>query len=347
VFKEGARADCACCTSRRGFLASVVGGAAVAAGAGGALGAQPARARQVIDVHSHYMPPALRTMGPPVGPMAGWSLQRHLDDMAQAGVARAILSITTPGVPVKGEQGRGLIRAANEYGARLRDDNRAKLGFFTYVRLDDLDASLKEIAYGFDTLKAHGVGLFTSYDGKWLGDPMFDPIFEELNRRRAIVYVHPTTAACCGQLIPGLADTLIEYGTDTTRAIASYIYRGAARKFPNVQMIWSHSGGSMPYLIERFDGADNTPALRQAAPEGFRAAAGRFFYDVAQASNPVATGALRKVVPPGQIVFGTDYPFRTPLEHVQSLEKGGVFSDAELTQLYRGNVARGMPGLLA
>jgi predicted TIM-barrel fold metal-dependent hydrolase len=284
--------------------------------------------------------------GPVVGPMAAWTLQRHLDDMEQAGVSRAILSVTTPGVPVPGEPGRALIRAANEYGARLRDDHKAKFGVFTYVRLDDTDAALKEIAYGSDTLKAHGVGLFTSYGGRWLGDPAFDPVFQELERRRAIVYVHPTTAACCGQLIPNVADTLIEYGTDTTRAIASYVYRGAARKFPSVQMIWSHSGGTMPYLIERFDGADRTPPLHEAAPEGFRKTAGRFFYDVAQASNPVATGALRKVVPASQIVFGTDYPFRTPLEHVQSLEAGKVFNAAELTGLYRGNVARALPGLL-
>jgi predicted TIM-barrel fold metal-dependent hydrolase len=112
-------------------------------------------------------------------------------------------------------------------------------------------------------------------------------------------------------------------------------------------MIWSHSGGTMPYLIERFDGADRSEAAKAQAPDGFRAAASKFFYDIAQASNPVATRALRSVVPAQHIVFGTDYPFRTPLEHVKALEAGGVFNRAELRGLYRGNLERELPALLS
>jgi predicted TIM-barrel fold metal-dependent hydrolase len=111
-------------------------------------------------------------------------------------------------------------------------------------------------------------------------------------------------------------------------------------------MIWSHSGGTMPFLIERFDVADHGEAAKAETPEGFRAAAARFFYDIAQASNPVATAALRKVVPLNRIVFGTDYPFRTPLEHVQSLAAGKVFTRAELRGVYRGNVEQSLPTLL-
>jgi predicted TIM-barrel fold metal-dependent hydrolase len=344
---QGSGAGCRCCMPRRGFLAALAGGAATVAAGGQAAVAAPVGGRNIVDVHAHYMPPELKAAGAAAGPMAGWTLQGHLDDMERAGVTRSLLSITTPGVTAAGDRAWTLIRNANEYGAKICGDNPAKLGLFTYVRLDDIDATLKEIAYGFDTLKAQGVGLFTSYNGKWLGDPAFDPVFAELERRRAIVYVHPNSGPCCTRLIPNVADTLIEYGTDTTRAIASYIYRGAARRYPNVKMIWSHSGGTMPYLIERFDGADKGEAIKVQAPEGFRAAASRFFYDVAQAANPVATGALRKVVPATQILFGTDYPFRTPLEHVQALEAGKVFSPAELAGLYRGNVARGLPSLLA
>jgi len=279
--------------------------------------------------------------------MNAWSLQKHLEEMDAAGVARSLLSLTTPGIAQSGEQGRKLMRESNEWAAKTCGEHRGKLGFFTYVQPEDTDAALKEIAYGFDVLKAQGVGLFTSYGNRWLGDPQFDPIFAELQRRKAIVYVHPTGPACCGQLIPGIFDTLIEYGTDTTRAIASYIYRGAAQRFPDVRMIWSHSGGTMPYLIERFDGADRSDAAKAAAPAGFRAAAAKFFYDIAQASNPTATTALRSVVPVDHIVFGTDYPFRTPLEHVKALESGGVFNRAELRGLYRTNVEQRLPGLLS
>jgi len=261
-------------------------------------------------------------------------------------VTRSLLSVTTPGIPATGEQAVKLARDTNEYAAKLVADNGRKLGFFTCVAMDDIDNALREIEYGFDTLHAQGVGLFTSYNGTYLGDKRFDPIFSELERRKAIVYIHPSGPTCCSRIIPEVADTLIEYGTDTTRAIASYVYRGSAHRYPNVRMIWSHSGGTMPYLIERFDGADNGAQAKAAAPDGFRATAGRFFYDIAQASNPVATRALRSVVPVEHIVFGTDYPFRTPIDHVKALDAGGVFSAAELDGIYRQHVAKLLPELV-
>lgn len=303
------------------------------------------RTRNIIDVHAHYQPPAIRALNLP-GPMNAWDLQRQIGDMDIAGVTRALLSITTPGVPAIGEPGRRIARESNEYAAKLATEQGRRFGFFTCVPMDDMDAALNEVAYGFDTLKSQGVGLFTSYSGRWLGDALFDPLFRELERRGAIVFVHPTSAACCTRLIPEVPDTLIEYGTDTTRAIASYVYRGAARRFPNVRMIWSHSGGTMPYLIERFDGADRSASARAQAPDGFRASIGRFWYDIAQASNPVATRALRAVVPVDQIVFGTDYPFRSSLDHVTGLEGGKVFDGAELAGIYRGNIARHLPQLV-
>jgi predicted TIM-barrel fold metal-dependent hydrolase len=330
---------------RRMLLGAASAGIAWAWRAGAAENSGAASSERIVDVHAHYYPPALKALGLP-GPMNGWSLQRHLEEMDAAGVARSLLSITTPGVVAPGDQGRALARESNEYAAKTCGEHKGKLGFFTYVNLDDPDGALKEIQHGFDVLKAQGVGLFTSYGNRWLGDPAFDPVFAELERRKAIVYVHPTGAACCRNLIPDVFDTLIEYGTDTTRAIASYIYRGAAQRFPNVRMIWSHSGGTMPYLIERFDGADRSDAAKREAPQGFRAAASKFFYDIAQASNPTATTALRSVIPANRIVFGTDYPFRTPLEHVTALEGGGVFNRAELRGVYRGNIEQSLPTLI-
>jgi predicted TIM-barrel fold metal-dependent hydrolase len=301
--------------------------------------------RNILDVHAHYQPPAIRALNLP-GPMNAWDLEKQIADMDVAGVTRAVLSVTTPGVPATGEAGRHIARESNEYAAKLAAEHGRRFGFFTCVPMDDVDAALSEVAYGFDVLKAQGVGLFTSYAGRWLGDTQFDPLFTELERRGAIVFVHPTSAACCTRLIPEVADTLIEYGTDTTRAIASYVYRGAAHRFPNVRMIWSHSGGTMPYLIERFDGADRGAAARAQAPDGFRASIARFWYDIAQASNPVATRALRSVVPMEHIVFGTDYPFRTSLDHVRGLEDGNVFDRPELAAIYRGNVARHLSELV-
>jgi 6-methylsalicylate decarboxylase len=330
--------------SRRGFIAGL---AAVAAASRIGHAAERGRgnAGPIIDVHAHFQPAILKALGMP-GPMAAWSLQKHLDDMGVAGVTRSLLSITTPGVPETGERARRLARGTNEDAAKLAADNGGKLGFFIAPPMDDPDAALREIEYGFDVLKAPGVGLFTSYGGLWLGDKRFDPVFEELNRRKAIVYVHPNTASCCGRLIPEVEDRLIEFGTDTTRAIASFVYRGAARRYPDVRMIWSHSGGTMPFLIERFDGADKDPAAKAQAPQGFRATASRFFYDIAQSTDPIPSHALRQLVPADHIVFGSDYPFRTSLEHVQGLETAQVYTGNELKGIYAGNVGRFMPELL-
>jgi predicted TIM-barrel fold metal-dependent hydrolase len=331
--------------SRRRVLLGVASAGIAWGWRAGAAESTSASSKRIVDVHAHYYPPVLKALGIP-GPMTAWSLQRHLEEMEVAGVARSLLSLTTPGIVAPGDQGRALARESNEYAAKTCGENKGKLGFFTYVNLDDADGALKEIEHGFDVLKAQGIGLFTSYGNRWLGDPAFDPVFAELERRKAIVYIHPTGAACCRNLIPNVFETLIEYGTDTTRAIASYIYRGAAKRFPNVRMIWSHSGGTMPYLIERFDGADRSEAAKREAPEGFRAAASKFFYDIAQASNPTATTALRSVIPANRIVFGTDYPFRTPLEHVTALESSGVFNRAELRGVYHGNIEQSLPTLI-
>ena len=330
--------------NRRAVLAGLGASAAAIVLRSRAAGPDVTSNVRTIDVHAHYYPPALKALGLPT-PMNAWSLERHIEEMDKAGVATSMLSLTTPGITQAGSQGRNLLRASNEYAAGLRSDHRGRFGFFTCVQLDDLDGSLAEIEHGFEVLKANGVGLFTSYGSRWLGDSYFDPVFAELERRKAVVYIHPTSPACCSRLIPELPDTLIEYGTDTTRAIASYIYRGAARKCPNIKMIWSHSGGTMPFLIERFEGADRSEGAKAQAPEGFRVMAGKFFYDIAQSSNPVASGALRRVIPVSQIVFGSDYPFRTPAEHVEALEAGGVFTRSELQAVYRGNAQRLLPAL--
>lgn len=339
---------CGCCLPRRSFLAGVAGAVAGTAGLAAASSPAAATPRNIVDVHAHFTPPTFRTAGLATGPMGGWSVERQYEEMDKAGVDRALLSITTPGVTVEGEPAARLTREANEYGARIAGESKGRLGLFVYVlNAAQADVTLKEIAYGLDVLKANGVCLFTSYGDKYLGDEAFDPVFAELNRRKAVVYVHPTFAACCARVIPTVPATVVEFGTDTTRAITNYVYRGAARRFPDVKLIFSHSGGTMPFLIERYDVFDKTPQGKKEAPQGFRAEIAKFYFDIAQAANPVATRALRAVVPTRQIVFGTDYPYRTPIEHVQALEAAKVFDQRELAGIYRGNLAHGLEALLA
>src|SRR5262249_42675904 len=229
-------------------------------------------------------------------------------------------------------------------------DHRGRFGSFASIPLTDTDSALKEIEYALDTLKADGVGLFSNYRDKWLGHESFAPVYQELNRRKAIAFVHPAAAACCGNLVQGVGDPLIEYGADTTRTIASLIYTGTAGRYPDMKWIFSHAGGTMPFLIERFLGgsqAEIVPGIvtkgqdglpLKNVPQGALTEIHKMHFDTAQSSNPVAMGALRQVVPVSQILFGTDYWYRTAAETARGLMTCKIFSDAELRMIYRGNV---------
>jgi 6-methylsalicylate decarboxylase len=298
--------------------------------------------RRRIDVHHHIAPPAyLDAVGPDINPpLKSWSLAKAIEDMDEGNVATAIVSITQIAMRLSDpERIRRLARSCNDYAARLVSDHRGRFGMFVALPLPDVDASLREIEYGLDQLKADGVGLYTSYHDKWLGDPLFEPIFAELNRRKAVSYVHPAVPDCCRNIVPGVGDAAIEYGTDTTRAIARMVFSGTAQRYPDARMIWSHAGGTMPFLIERFIRMAQQAEYAALLPQGFLPEAQRFFYDTAQASNRTALTAARLVIPAARFVFGTDYPYRTAAEHVAGLRQCGVFDAAELAAIDRGNLA--------
>ena len=186
--------------SRRQFVAGVA--TLTAAGLGGpkdvlAQNADPKPHR--IDIHHHLSPPsyiaASVAAGFGDGPMRKWTPESSLADMDKAGIAVAMLSVTTPGINfTSGEAARKLARECNEYAAKLVADHPGRFGGFAILPLTDIDGSLNEISYALDTLKLDGVGLLTSYHDKWLGDPTFLPVMEELNRRKVVVYTHPTAA---------------------------------------------------------------------------------------------------------------------------------------------------------
>ncbi len=336
--------------SRRQFLAGVsaLGGVLLSAGVGEAR-ASPAKLVR-IDVHHHLSPPDYIVELGPKGknvlelPTLGWTPAKAIEEMDQGGVTLSITSITTPGLWFgENSAGQRLARGCNDYAAKLVADYPHRFGMFVNLPLPDIDGSLKEIAYGLDVLKADGVSLFTSYGDKWLGDPAFDPVFEELNRRKAVVYTHPTLPDCCRNLVPGIPNSSIEYGTDTTRAIGRMIFSGASQRYPDLRLIWSHAGGTMPYLIGRFMRVGESPKYVPVLPKGFLPEAQRFYYDTAQAANAVAMGALKKIVPVSHILFGTDFPYLTSELHVRGLKESGVFTAKELVAIDSGNVARLLP----
>jgi 6-methylsalicylate decarboxylase len=340
---------------RRQFVAGMAGAAGLAATglvrpmqalAQGA-GTKPYR----IDVHHHLSPPtyiaASVAAGFGDGAMRKWTPESSLADMDKAGTAVAMLSVTQPGVNfTSGEQARRLVRECNEYAAKLIADYPGRFGGFAMLPLTDVDASLNEISYALDTLKLDGIGLLTNYHDKWLGDPAFLPVMEELNRRKVVVYTHPATADCCVNLVRTEPAALIEWGTDTTRTIADIIFSGNAQKFRDIRWIFSHAGGTMPYLIERFVRHPLIePKAKPTVPDGTLAELTRFWYDTAQTSNKAAMSALAAIIPTSQIVFGTDFPYRTGIDHVNGLRSAGVFTEAQIMDIERGNALKLLPRL--
>jgi predicted TIM-barrel fold metal-dependent hydrolase len=297
-----------------------------------------------IDVHHHFAPPVwLKVVNDQFpdfsGAWKGWSTESALEQMDAGGVQKSMLSITTPGLTLNHDlqTARRFTRECNEYAAQMVAEHPGRFDSFISLPLPDIDGGLAEVAYGLDTLKAAGVGLFTSYGNTWLGDPMFDPLFEELNRRKAVVYVHPTAAPCCANLVPGFRDALIEYAADTTRAIANVVFGGSARRYPDVRIIWSHAGGTMPYLAWRFKREGERANWKAAVPNGFLPEAQRFYYDTAQTAIAPPMAGLKKMIPISQVLFGTDYPYVTAAETVEGLRTCGVFSDEELVAIGRTN----------
>jgi predicted TIM-barrel fold metal-dependent hydrolase len=211
---------------------------------------------------------------------------------------------------------------------------------FAILPMPHIDESLKAIGYALDVLKANGIGMMTSYGDKWLGDPAFAPVFDELNRRKATVYTHPTSANCCVNLVPGLADYAIEWGTDTTRTIANLIFSGASQRYKDINFIFSHGGGVLTAVAERFEIQliEIPPYKGRFTRETVDHELRRFYYDTAQIANAVTIRALADLVPTSQIVFGTDYPYRTAAEHVAGLAK--AFDGPTLRAIERDNALR-------
>lgn len=184
----------------------------------------------------------------------------------------------------------------------------------------------------------------TSYKRKWLGDRAFEPVMRELNARRAVVFVHPGSG-CCKNLIPGLNDSVIEFETDTARTIASIVYSGTAQRFRDIKFIFSHCGGTMPILIERFtSAARGNPDLAQNIPRGVEAYLRSFHYDTAQAANPVALGALLQIVSASHVMFGTDFPYRQATDQARAIQ-GMDFSRAELQGFFAKKAQHLLPRL--
>ena len=355
---------CACAAGgRRGFLRGLGGLAALGASAALPGCAAPgstapgATATRAIDTHHHYYPPAYQKAWldwedkrsiPHFSQQVAWSVPGALADMDAAGVRTAVLSIaSTPGTWFDWAlpEVNRVVRECNDYAATMRRDHPGRFGQFATLQMIDVDSSLAEIAYAFDVLKVDGVGLQTNYGDKWPGDAAYKPIFDELNRRKAVVYFHPLAANCCARLSVGTFPAVIEVPHDTTRAVVSLLLSGTFARNRDIRWLFSHGGGTVPMLAGRinfFHGqAKNVASF---APDGIEAELRRLYYDTANATHPASMAALLKLVPASQVTYGSDYPYVTMNAQLASLRALGLGS-AELSAIESGNAGRLLPRL--
>ena len=300
--------------TRRQFLAGSAACAVAVALPQAGLAAAPQR---VIDIHHHFEPSGKNKDG------NEWTIQMSVDELDRNKVAAAI-AYAGPIMDTEPQAARKKARETNEWSTKQCVDHPGRFGLFASLPMNDLEGSLAEIAYAFDVLKADGVGIATEYGPAWLGDAKFEPIFQELDRRKAVVYVHPAEAPCCTpatltyEKLP-LATAWMEFPTNTARTILSLWSAQTTRRLPGVRFIFCHGGGVMPMLLGRIAGFDDWRAvgpdkLKQMFPDGVYAEFAKFYFDCAQALAPEAFDLLRKVVPATHLLFGSDFSY-FPVAH--------------------------------
>lgn len=292
-----------------------------------------------IDVHHHVLPPQYVDSTPM--PFRVPETDAQLQAMADFGIRAAITSLTPRVFEEHRHERRAVARACNEYQATLMRDHPQQFGAFAMLPLPEVDAALEEMAYALDVLKLDGVGFFSSSEGRFLGDPLYDPVFEELNRRRAIAFVHPAHCKAPDELNLRAPGAIIEYLFDSTRAILNLLYNETFRRYPDVRIIFSHGGSTVPYITHRIAGMEHSTNVRDVV-----GTLRSFYYDVASAMSPYALRSLQELADPTHLVWGSDLPFVAGArlrEEVDGWEAYDGFDKATRDAIEYGNAQRLFP----
>jgi predicted TIM-barrel fold metal-dependent hydrolase len=341
--------------SRRTLLGTLAAIGAVTLVPCGSRPVDAAESVMRIDTHHHFFSPAWKEAEKAFAEKvhgfvfpgnANWTPEKSLEDMEQGGVSKAVLSLASiPGNWFGGDPVRAteIAHACNEFGAQVVRDHPGKFGLLAPLSMIDVDGSVKEIDYAFDVAKADGIGLATVYGNKWPGDPMFDPIFAALNKRKAVVYFHPSTPACCTALQPELNATggpaMLEVPFDTARCVVSLLVNGSFAKYRDIKWMFAHSGGALPSLAGRINnflvggGLGTDPQklaekVKAIAPNGVMAEFARLYFDTANAAWPSSMAGLLKVVSASHVSFGSDFPYFSCAQNRDNLDKLGLSKGA-------------------
>jgi predicted TIM-barrel fold metal-dependent hydrolase len=308
--------------------------------------------KHFIDFHHHMLPPVY--MQTPeiaeelayVPSLFKWTPQQSIDIMDANGVSTALLSLRSPGTWF-GDRDRAikLAQQVNDYATDLKVQFGRRFGLFATLPLPDVDGSIAEIARAYDDLKTEGIGLFTCYGEKWLGDPSYDPVFEELNRRHAVVFIHPQPPYKYRWIMHGVPPSAMEYIFDTTRALTSMLYNGIFQRFPNIKFIFTHAGGVLPNTLGRMDRVQGyTPSANANMPDGLYAELAKVYFDCTTSCTPQNFGFVKDLVPPTHLLFGTDSPVVPPQNTIKPLGELGLSED-QIHAITRGNAELLFPHL--
>ncbi len=309
-----------------------------------------------VDLHIHVIPDFYWEASNEDGNAAGginpprWSLEGAIAYLDEAGIDIAVPSISTPGVHFGDDRAaQNLARQVNEYLAGLKHDRPDRFGGLAVLPLPDVDGSLEQIEYALDVLELDGVSMFTNADGSYLGDSRFDPIFTELNRRAALVFVHPTASPDPIAHTLGLPDTLLDYPVDTSRAIAKLHYSNTFARTPDIKYQFVHAGGTIPFLAERFGIVDDMNVIPGAEERGaFADVLPRLYWDTASAFSDPIIHMLRSVTGLGNVVFGTDYPYprdAISIGGLRQLQSTSELDDDERRGVLGGSAVQLIPRL--
>ena len=310
----------------------------------------------IVDLHQHVIPDFYWEASNENGNAAGginpprWSLDGAIAYLDEAGIDMAVPSISTPGVHFGDDAAaRTLARRVNEYLAELKRDRPDRFGGFGSLPLPDVDGALEQIEYAFDVLGLDGVSVMSNAGGTYLGDTRFEPVFAELQRRGAVVFVHPNASPDPIAHTLGLPDALLDYPVDTSRAIAKLHYSNTFARTPDVKYIFSHAGGTIPFVASRFgivDAMDVIPGAEERGP--FAETVTRLYWDTASAFGDPVLHLLRSVTGLRNVVFGTDYPYphdEISIGGLRHVESTAELSDDERRDILGGSAARLIPRL--
>ena len=264
-----------------------------------------------IDTHNHVVPPEyaawLRENGVAAGglPIPSWDADAALSLMECHDIASAVLSVSTPGVHLGSDaDARAMARAVNDFAAQMARDHPARFGFLATLPLPDVDGALAEIDRAFETLDADGVVLLANHRGVYLGDPRLDAVFDELQRRQTVVFVHPSLLAGLDP-VDGIPPFIADFLLDTTRAAVNLARSGTLERCPDVKIVLAHAGGFVPYAASRLAFAASSRADVAHGMSLLR----RYYFDIALSGSPTALPSLLAFTDPEHITFGSDWPY--------------------------------------